>query len=77
MQDPEEDESRATQQQNALLLEVILKLNASRCRAPRRCQRIGCRRSGRCADRAETLRALEPKRKPPEARAPRRARATR
>jgi hypothetical protein len=52
-------------------LEILLKFNSLRCRDPRRCKMVRCRRSGHCADRAETLRKFAPA--PPQVDAPRQA----
>jgi len=76
--DSEPDNSRVTADLQAetekLHLEIILKFVSLRCRDPRRCAKIRCRRSGVCTDRAETLRTMGPQREPQGPIPPRRAR---
>ncbi len=61
------------QKQDELHRDIILKFVSLRCRDPRRCKKVRCRRSGNCADRAETLRSMGPKPLPCAAEPPRRA----
>ena len=64
--DSEPDNSREMADLQAetekLHLEIILRFVSLRCRDPRRCRRVRCRRSGNCAERAQTIRTMGPQR---------------
>jgi hypothetical protein len=55
-------------------LDIILRFISLRCRDTRRCNRGRCRRSGTCAERAQTLRTMGPDRGRKAPIPPRRAR---
>jgi hypothetical protein len=55
-----------------LQLEIILRFIDIECRKHRRCKQIRCRRSGRCAEKARTLRKAPRKAGPSAPKPPRR-----
>jgi hypothetical protein len=57
-----------------LHLEIILKFISLRCRHVRRCKNVRCRRSGRCLERAQTIRSMGPRDTGSAPNPPRRAR---